>query len=108
MSILLIFDYGGAPVQIDNNVWLLLLLNVTSILAISWVSYKFLKSSTLYFKESESRSTISQFVSNVSKIFINRHLIFRRMIKIDSDVDPLHHLFFTFVKFKEGFCAYYY
>jgi len=79
-------------VQIDNNVWLLLLLNITSILAISWMSYKFLKRSALYFKESECKSTISQFVSSVSIIFINRHLIFRRMIKTDPDDDPLHHL----------------
>lgn len=80
--------------QIDNNVWLLLLFNITSILAISWISYKFLKRGALYFKESESKSTISQFVSSELTIFINRHLIFRRMIKIDPDEDPLHHLLF--------------
>lgn len=78
--------------QIDHNIWLLLLFNIILILALSGVSYKFIKHSTLYSKVSGCNSTISQFVSCVSKIFINRHLIIRRMIKTDPDDDPSHHL----------------
>jgi len=81
-------------VQIDNNVWLLLLINITTILALSWVSYKFLKSSTLYSKVSECNSTISQFISSVSIVFKNRYLSIRRMIKTDPDEDTSHHLLF--------------
>ena len=78
--------------QIDNSVWLLLLFNITTILALSFVSYKFLKSSTLYSKVSGCKSTLSQFISSVSIFFKNRYLSIRRMIKTDPDDDPSHHL----------------
>ena len=78
--------------QIDHNVWLVLLFNITLILAFSWVSYNFIKCSKIYFKTSECNSTISLFAPNVSGIFANRYLIIRRMIKIDTDDDPLHSL----------------
>jgi len=78
-------------VEIDNNVWLLLLLNITLILASSWVCYKFSKRSTLYSRVSECNSTISRLASNLSAIFVNRYLMIRRLIKIDSDDDVSHH-----------------
>lgn len=76
---------------IDNHVWLLLLFNVSFILALSWVSYNFVKHGAHYFKVSESNIGISQFTPNVT-ILINRYLILKRMIKTDTDNDPPHAL----------------
>ena len=70
---------------IDNHVWLLLLFNVTFILALSWVSYKFVKRGAHYFKVSECNMGISKFISNTLPILVNRYLIFRRMLKSDTD-----------------------
>lgn len=78
--------------EFDNNVWLLLLLNLTLILASSWVCYRFSKRSKLHSKVSEGNCTISPAVTNLSAIFVNRHLMIRRLIKSDSDDDASHHL----------------
>jgi len=79
-------------VPIDNHVWLLLIFNVTFILALSWVSYKFSKRGSHYCKVSECNISISHFTSNMLTILVSRHLIFRRMIKTDTDDDPPHYL----------------
>jgi len=79
-------------VLIEHNICLLLLLNITLILALSAVSYKLLKRSSLYAKISGCNSTISQASSTISAIFANRYLIIRRLIKIDSDDGPMHQL----------------
>lgn len=77
---------------IDNHIWLLLLCNVSFILALSWLSYKLVKRGAYYFKVSECNVGMSQFIATGLTILINRHLIFRRRIKIDSDDDPPHYL----------------
>jgi len=96
-------------VQIDNSVWLLLI-NITTVLALSLISYKFLKNSTLYSKVSECKckSTLSQFVSSVSIVFINRYLTTKRMIKTAPDDDSLHHPTFLHFKLEEDFCEFHY
>lgn len=83
---------GGAPVQIDHNIWLLLFFNITLILALSAVSYELLKRNTIHFKIAGCKSTGSQYSSNVSSILANRYLMIRRIMKIDSDDDLPHHL----------------
>lgn len=77
---------------LDNHVWLLLLFNVSFILALSWVSYKFVKHGAHYFKVSECNIGISQDTSSALTILVNWYLIFRRMIKLDTDDDPPHYL----------------
>ena len=74
--------------QLDHNIGLLLLLNVTLILAFSWVGYRFFKRSTHYFNVYTCNSSITRFTSNVPLILANRYLIIRRMIKTDTDDDP--------------------
>jgi len=81
-------------VEIDHTICLMLLFNITLILVLSAISYKFLKRSTFYFKVSGCHSTLSQYSSNESAIFANRYLMIRRIIKIDSDDGPSHHLLY--------------
>ena len=54
---------------IDNHVWLLLIFNVTFILALSWVSYKFSKRGSHYCKVSECNISISHFTSKYVDYF---------------------------------------
>jgi hypothetical protein len=75
-------------VQIDHNVWLLLLLNITLILAFSWFAYGFLKRSTHYFNKYDGNSSLTQFTSKAPLILANRYLIVRRMIKTETDDKP--------------------
>lgn len=77
---------------IDNHVWLLLLFNVSFILALSWVSYKFIKRGAHSFNVSERNIGIAKVTSNVLTMLVNRYLIYKRMIKIDTDDDPPHYL----------------
>jgi len=78
-------------VPIDNHVWLLLLFNVTILLALSWLGFTFIKRGVHCFKASESKNIgISRLISNGLTILANKYLIVRRMIKIDTDDDPPH------------------
>jgi len=80
-------------VPIDNHVWLLLLFNVTIVLALSWLGFTFIKRGAHCFKASESKNIgISRLISNGLTILANKYLIVRRMIKIDTDDDPPHYL----------------
>ena len=76
----------------DNHVWLLLLFNVSFILALSWVSYKFVTFGVDYFKVPDCTLGRSQATSNGLTILVHRYLIIRRKIKIDTDDDPPHYL----------------
>ena len=78
---------------IDNHVWLLLLFNVTFILALSWLGYTVIKRGTHGFKPSDCNNIgNSRFISDGFTILANRFLIVRRMMKIDLDDDPPHYL----------------
>ena len=77
--------------ELDHNIWLLLLFNITLILVLSGVTYKLLKHNTLKLKVSECKATKSQ-DSNAAGSFVNRYLIIRRLIKRDSDDESSHHL----------------
>lgn len=77
--------------EIDQNIWLLLLFNITLILVLSGVTYKLLKHSSRNLKVSECKATKAQ-DSNAAGSFVNRYLIIRRLIKIDSDDESSHPL----------------
>lgn len=77
---------------IDQHIWLLILFNVTFILAFSWVSYKFIKGYSTYDMVSAANHAIFQLCCSGWTVIVNRYLIFRRRIKLDTDDDPPHHL----------------
>jgi len=78
-------------VELDHNIWLLLIFNITMILVLSGVTYKLLNHSTRNLKVSECKATKAQ-DPNAEGSYVNRYLIIRRLIKIDADDESSHHL----------------
>lgn len=74
--------------ELDQNIWLLLLFNITLILVLSGVT---LRHSSRNLKVTECKATKAQ-DSDAAGSFVNRYLIFRRLIKIDSDDEAAHPL----------------
>lgn len=79
-----------------DNVWLVLLFNVTFILAFSWAGWTILHRQAQYSKVSKSNVYLSNLTIEAPKVYVKWYLSFRRLIKRETDDDlPYELLSFT-------------
>lgn len=75
--------------QLDNNAWMMLILNLSLLLAVSWISFRLVTRNSSSVKLANTCISECQIAStSTERLPFKKYLIVRRQIKIDSDDDP--------------------
>jgi hypothetical protein len=74
--------------QFDSHAWIVLILNLTLILTVSWVGFRLLKNASCIVKYAPTYPISSQMTSpSPVHLQVKKYLVIRRMVKTESDDD---------------------